>query len=111
MVEGHAFDIEKMRVAVQHGRFEWRMHVLIQLLQRNISQKSVLHGLLSGEAIEHYPSSKPYPSSLFLGRVSAAPLHVVVAFNEQNRYAYIITAYEPDEQHFESDFKTRKRKK
>jgi len=35
-------------------------------------------------------------------------LHVVVAFDEVESCCYIITAYSPDMEHFESDLKTRR---
>lgn len=37
------------------------------------------------------------------------PLHVVVALNELAPRLFIITAYEPDLDHFEPDFRTRRR--
>jgi hypothetical protein len=37
------------------------------------------------------------------------PLHVVVSYDAENAKCYVITAYEPDEQHFEEDLMTRKK--
>ena len=50
----------------------------------------------------------PYPSTLFLGWVDGKPLHVVVALDAWSQWVYIITAYEPDLEHFEPDYRTRK---
>lgn len=69
---------------------------------------SVRQVLLTGEEIEDYPDDYPYPSALFMDICEGRPLHVVVAYSEQSHYAYIVTAYEPDREHFEADYKTRK---
>ena len=108
---GGAYDVGKMREAVRAGRVEWRKHVLIQLLRRNLSLEAVIQVIQSAEVIDHYPDDKPFPSALLFGWISGKPIHVVVAFDESERYAYIVTAYEPDEEHFQSDYKTRKRPK
>ena len=64
--------------------------------------------LLSGELIENYPDDRLYPSALFLGLINEKPIHVVAALDNLNTFCYVITAYEPDLNHFESDYKTRK---
>ncbi len=66
--------------------------------------------LIDGEQIEDYPEDKPYPCALFLGYVANSPLHVVVSLDEIDMRVYIITAYEPSLEYFESDFKTRRMK-
>ena len=90
------------------GRFEWRQHVLQRLAERGIRQAAVVEVLQAGERIEDYPEDVPYPSALFLGWVEGKPLHVVAALDAPAQWAYIITAYEPDLEHFESDYRTRK---
>jgi hypothetical protein len=46
----------------------------------------------------------------FFGWHGAKPLHVVAALEETSPRVYIITAYEPDLEHFENDFRTRRKK-
>lgn len=41
----------------------------------------------------------------------AIPFHIVVEYFEGNPIAFIVTAYLPDSQEWESNWKTRKRKK
>ncbi len=54
---------------------------------------SVLHG----EIIESYPTDKPYPSCLIFGKTFGGdPVHSVWVYNEQNRWAVLITVYRPD---------------
>ena len=80
-----------------------------RMMEREISREIVKKVLLSGELIEDYPDDKPYPSALFLGWPKGEPIHVVVAFDSESGYYFVITAYRPDLEHFESDYKTRRR--
>ena len=66
--------------------------------------------LRSGEIIENYPEDKPYPSGLFLGWIEGEPLHVVAAFDSLTGRCFVITAYKPDLEYFESDYKARRQK-
>ena len=103
-----SLDIAALQKAVRKRRIEWRKHALQRLAERSIAQKDVLEVLQSGERIEDYPDDTLYPSALFFGRVGSKPLHVVVAFDEINQIAYIVTAYEPSFEVFENDYKTRR---
>lgn len=75
---------------------------------RGLSRSDVFTVLLAGEQIEDYPNDKPFPSALFMGWTTNEPLHVVAAFDSASQWAYIITTYRPDLEHFEPDFKTRR---
>lgn len=101
-------DIERLRAATEAGRIEWQRHALERMMERGISRTTVKEALLSGEPIEHYPDDRPYPSALFLGWTKGEPVHVVTAFDTESDYCFIITAYRPDLEHFESDYKTRR---
>lgn len=52
----------------------------------------------------------PVSERMFFGWDGNKPLHVVAALEETAPRVYVITAYEPDLDHFEDDFRTRKRK-
>ncbi len=104
-----AFDLAIFREAIAAGRIQWRKHVLQKLAERGVSQQAVRDVLLKGERIRDYTKDKPFPSALFLGYVSAKPLHVVAAVDETNRQAYVITAYEPSPEIFEADFRTKRK--
>jgi len=108
MAEG--FDIEAMRFAVRRGRIEWLRHALERMAERGMLREEVKQVLLQGELIEDYPEDHPLPSALFLGGHDLRPLHVVTAFNQESGMVYIITAYEPSRDHFETDMKTRRKK-
>ena len=62
---------------------------------------------MQGEIIEQYPNDYPFPSCLLLGMsISNVYLHACVAANGEN--IRVITAYHPDPNEWEFDFKTRK---
>jgi hypothetical protein len=103
------FNLNLLRDAVTHGRIQWRKHVLQKLAERGIQQDSVREVLLSGERIRDYTEDRPFPSALFLGYTGGKPLHVVVAFDEINKQVFLITAYEPSLDVFESDYRTRRK--
>jgi len=82
---------------------------LSRMLEREILLQEVREIIEHGEIIEEYSSSKPYPSCLVHGASSSRPLHVVAAWDEMEKYVYVISVYEPDEEHFMPDLKTRKK--
>lgn len=62
---------------------------------------------MTGEIIEDYPDDYPYPSSLVLGQsISGQPLHLVCGIG--NNTLFVITAYKPNSEKWEADWKTRK---
>ena len=70
---------------------------------------AVIQVLKFGECIEDYPNDFPFSSALFLRWRGDRPLHIVAALNESVPKAFVITAYEPDLEHFEPDYKTRRK--
>lgn len=109
-MSGRSIDIEAMRIALQQNRIEWHRHALERMLERHITRVNICEVLLFGERIEDYSGDQPWPSALFLGWVGQRPLHVVAAFDIQSDVVAVITAYEPSQDRFQSDFTTRKEK-
>jgi len=97
-----------LRDVVSNGMIVWRKHALERMLQRNITRNEVKKALLFGEIIEVYSDDKPFESALFL-HVNSKPLHVVASLDKNTNVVYAITAYRPDNENFENDFKTRRR--
>ncbi|WP_404414707.1 DUF4258 domain-containing protein [Marinospirillum sp.] len=93
--------------ALDAKRIEWKKHALTRMLERGISRAEVLQTLQEGVIIESYPEDYPFPSHLVC-KVTDHPLHVVFAWNDSEQICYLITAYRPDREHFESDFITRR---
>jgi hypothetical protein len=103
-------NIEKLKIAVKANKIEWRKHVFQRMLERNIERADVKRVIIEGEVIENYEDDKPFPSALFFKIIDNRPLHVLVAFDEEQNKTYIITSYEPNLEIFENDYKTRKKK-
>jgi len=101
-------DKNKLLVALNNSNIEWRKHALERMLTRGITRAEVKSALMYGEIIEEYKDDKPYESALFF-YVNNKPLNVVVGFDIGNMMLYVITAYIPDKEHFNDDFKTRRR--
>ena len=103
-----SLDLVIFRRSIAAGRIDWRKHVLQKLAERGIMQQAVREVLLKGERIRDYAEDSPFPSALFLGYIEGKPLHVVASCDETNGRAFIITAYEPSVDIFESDYRTKK---
>lgn len=83
------------------------LHAAKRLEQRRIFLKDVIACIMNGEIIEQYPDDYPYPSCLILGMsIEDKYLHVVIGNHESD--LFLITAYFPSFDKWESDFKTRK---
>ena len=100
-------DINIIKQIIKDEKIRWTNHIVVRLLQRNITQDDVLNTLLNGEIIEEYENDYPYPSCLVYGiSLNNKILHVVCGSNEEE--LWIITAYYPDNIEWENDLKTRK---
>lgn len=101
-------DIDRIRNIILHGEVVASVHFVRRMSLRHIAYEEVEYTILNGEVIEEYPEDYPHPSCLiFCLEVNGRPLHVVAALD--NTRVIIVTAYEPTEDKWESDFKTRKR--
>lgn len=84
------------------------------LSQKENPRSDIANAIMNGEIIEDYPleagnvAVASFPSCLILGigSTKADAIHVVVGYN--GKKIIIISAYRPDEEHWEPDFKTRK---
>ena len=82
-------------------------HARIRLYERDIRVDDIVNGINTGEIIKQYEDDRPLPSCLVLGfSVKAEYIHIVVSCDTD--FIYLITAYFPDPNIWESDFKTRK---
>ena len=100
-------EITDLQKLCENGSIRWTGHVLKRLMQRGIFQVSVVQAIRSGEIIEQYPDDYPYPSCLLLGTTEAGEaLHIVCGIGEGK--VWLITAYHPDPDEWESDLKTRR---
>ncbi|CAH1207926.1 conserved hypothetical protein [Candidatus Nitrotoga sp. BS] len=80
------------------------------MFERGISETVVRAVIVIdlGEVIQEYLDDVPYPSRLILGWSREQPIHVVTAYDSQERMDIVITVYEPDHLRWEDGFKKRK---
>lgn len=96
--------------SVKGNNFRLTEHATIQRIERNITIEDIKRALLNGEIIEKNPKSKPYPSCLLLGWLrSGDPLHIKCSMGTKEPKLRIVTVYEPSNEEWESDYKTRKK--
>ena len=100
--------IKEIQSAFAAGRVKWRLHALQRMLERGIIRADIASVVVSGEIIEAYPTGKPFPACLIFGIAGERPMHAVVAWDAETETTYVITVYQPDQEHFGVDFKTRR---
>lgn len=100
-------DILELQKICMPSNIKITLHAAKRLEQRGILLNDVIHCIMHGEIIEQYPDDYPHPSCLILGlTINQKYLHTVIGCN--NSELFLITAYYPNEDKWESDLKTRK---
>ena len=108
-------NIEDIRLALDKKiPIEYSVHCQKRMIERGISRSDIKNCIYTGEIIEDYPlsptntSAESFPSCLVMGFKNASKdyIHVVVGFNSLK--IIIISAYYPDDAHWENDKKTRR---
>lgn len=98
-----------IRDHIQAKRYRLTKHATIVRLERGITIAELERVLLSGEIIERYRYDQPYPSCLVLGWLTSGdPLHVVCSIGVIEPALRIVTLYEPEDNLWERDYKTRR---
>jgi hypothetical protein len=91
-------------------RILWSRHAVVELVLEGWNRRQVEGALLDSEVIEDYPTlHRPLPDCLVLAWVtSTIPVHVVVAIDQDLDRILLVTVYQPSEEEWEDDWKTRK---
>jgi hypothetical protein len=83
--------------AIRSGWVRITDHADEEAQNDRLSYEEIFFSVFKGEIIENYPDDKPYPSCLVYGHTSTdRPVHSVWAYNEETRWAVLITVYRPD---------------
>jgi len=98
--------IEDLRKLCNDDNIQITDHAFRRCRERNISLDEITDCINQGEIIESYPDDYPFPSALIFGIVLKKPLHIVAGLSETD--IWIISAYHPDPEKWNDDFKTRK---
>lgn len=90
-------NIEDLVDAIRHNRIRITDHADEEAEADHLSFDGIFYSVLLGEIIEEYPEDRPYPSCLIYGDTfDGEPVHSVWAYNQENRWAVLITIYRPD---------------
>jgi len=101
------YDIETIRAMYSGRAVELTQHFHSRVKERNIKYADVKSAVESGDIIEQDMEGLPNPSVLILGQTrDGAPLHVAVGI-EDNKL-WLITAYYPTPDIWETDNRTRR---
>jgi hypothetical protein len=95
-------------MALKCKEFIYKKHALERMLSRNIDFDEIESAIIDGEIIKEYPEDKPFQSYLILAYVNGKALHVVTS-KDNDGNCVIISAYEPDEEIWNKDLKTKKK--
>lgn len=100
-------DIQAIKDKVGQGRYAVAFTHTERLRERRIRTQDIEQAVKVGAIIEEYPDDPRGPSCLILGLVGERPLHVLCGRLESDEIL-IITAYEPNREEWQNDWKTRK---
>lgn len=103
--------IDDITTAIRLDRIRITDHADEEAQADRLSFDEILVSVYHGEIIESYPDDWPYPSCLIYGATfRGEPVHSVWAYNEENRWAILITVYRPDPERW-IDWRTRRPKR
>jgi hypothetical protein len=112
MAAEHTFPDNPLRFiqrCVRERKVLWTYHANIRLKGRFISRQAILESNVSYEIIEAYPRDKYLPSYLVYSEWEGDIFHILFAVDSEGDNVRIITAYRPDPDEWEEDFRTRRR--
>lgn len=90
-------NIEDIVDAIRYNRIRITDHADEEAEADRLSFDGIFCSVLLGEIIEEYLEDRPYPSCLIYGNTfDGEPVHSVWAYNQENRWAVLITVYRPD---------------
>ena len=103
------YSIDDFRSLNEPSKMVITQHSRKRFSERGIVINDVCESIKSGEIIEQYPDDYPFPSCLIMGKSGNRVIHVVASI--EDGLLYIITAYIPNPDKWEEDWKTRKEDK
>ena len=103
-------NLEKVRRLLKNKQInlEITIHAAVEALKDGLGAEDLEIALFHGEKIEDYGNRVLL---LAFTPQDTIPFHIVVEYFEGEPIAFIVTTYVPNSQEWESNWKTRKRKK
>ena len=103
-------NIDNLREYYRNDKVFVTQHAAERYRQRGIKAKDVRAAVENGEIIEQYPEDYPFPSCLVLGNdLNGKVIHICLS--DEGSSSRIITAYYPDADKWEEDYRTRREAK
>ena len=100
-------NIEEIVAAIRKRQVRITDHADEEAVDDELSFDEIFYSVMQGEIIEDYPTDKPFPSCLVMGRnFFGQAIHSVWAYNPANQWAVLIAVYRPDPARW-IDFKMR----
>lgn len=88
--------LNQIRSQLSAGEFNFSLHALKRVVERNISEIEIKQIGMNANIIEEYPEDKYSPSCLLLGFTQKGrPIHIQVSLADTD-LVKIITLYEPN---------------
>ena len=100
------YHIEQFKALNKPENMVLTQHSRKRFSERGIKIQDIINAIETGQIIEDYPEDFPFPSCLILGKGGETTIHIVASINYD--MIYLITAYIPDSDKWEDDFKIRK---
>ena len=96
-----------IRRCVRQRRVLWTYHVNVRLERRHITRTEILDAVESYAIVEEYPDDKYLPSYLVIASDS---FHILFATDVAENNVRVVTAYRPDPEEWDPDFRTRRKR-
>jgi hypothetical protein len=100
-----------VRRCLRERKIQWTYHVNMRLAGRYISRDEIIEAADSYEMVEAYPDDKYLPSYLLRGDSAGGTFHVLFAVDVGGDNVRVVTAYRPNADEWEPDFRSRKGQK
>ena len=100
--------LEFIQQCIKQRAIQWTYHINMRLRERSMTRQMILGSIETYEIIESYPDDKYLPSYLVYAQHGEQHLHILFATDVTNRNIRIVTAYFPDIEEWELNFKTRR---
>ena len=98
-----------IKKCIRHRRIIWTNHVDIRLKERLISRHNILSSVAEYEIIDEYPDNIFLPSYLIYSKMGNKVFHILINVDFQNELITIVTSYQPTQDRWERDYRTRKK--
>jgi hypothetical protein len=100
--------LEFIRKCVKQGKIFWTYHVNMRLRGRFLNRQAILQSNERYEIIEEYPKDKYLPSYLVSSEYQGDIIHILFAVDLAGENVRIVTAYRPNPEEWDEEFKTRR---